>query len=403
MEYREIVDSAIQALKNNLMRTALTMLGIIIGISAVILIYSIGQGAVAFVTDELSSFGTDYFQINPGESQISTFAGSESLTFEDLEAIENDDSLTNIKSVAPVALGSVPVSANGEEEEVTVYGITPEILEILRPDVTDGEFITEDQEEGDERVVAMGSDAVETFFGEDTSPVGETIKINNRTFRVTGVVNSQSALAGGFINNAIFIPIDVMTNEILGERKLMEIDVSVHDPNTINQTIEDVEALLRDRHELDEGDENDFQIQSAQDVLSTVQTITGLLTTMIVAISGISLVVGGVGVMNIMLVSVTERTKEIGLLKAIGAKEKDILTQFLIEAVVMTLIGGVIGILIGISGAFLVSVLFNIPFVVSAPAIVIAVGISTLVGVVFGLYPARKAAKLTPIDALRYE
>lgn len=403
MEYKEIIQSSLQSLRSNIMRTSLTMLGIVIGISAVILIYSIGQGAVAFITNELTSFGTDYFQITPGSSQFSSIAGSDALTFDDVEAIQNDTSLSNIKFVAPFSIATVKVSANGENDEILTYGVTHEAVEILRPDIVEGEFITEDQVLVSDRVVVIGSDVVETFFGEDTQALGETIRIDNRTFRITGVVDSSSALAGGFINNAIFVPINIVTDQISGNDRLQEIDISVYDTDSINQTIEDVETLLRERHDLNEGDENDFQIQSAQDILSTVQTITGLLTSMISAISGISLIVGGVGVMNIMLVSVTERTKEIGLLKAIGAKEKDILNQFLIEAVVMTFIGGVIGILLGIFGAFLISLLFGIPFIVSIPAILLAVGVSTLVGVVFGLYPARKAARLTPIDALRFE
>lgn len=403
MEYKEIFKSAIQALRLNVLRTSLTMLGIIIGITAVILIYSIGQGAVAFITNELSSFGTDFFQINPGTSQISTIAGSESLTFEDLEAIRRDETLTNIKYIAPMSMTSVKVQANGEEDELLTYGSTHEAEDILRPDITYGEFITEEQILANEKVVVIGRDVAEKFFGEDTDPVGETIRINNKVFRVTGVLSSTSVLAGGFLNNSLFIPIDVMVDEITGEESIQEIDISVIDQDSINQTMEDVELLLRDRHGLDEGDENDFQISSARDILSTVQTITGLLTAMIAGISGISLVVGGVGVMNIMLVSVTERTKEIGLLKAIGAKQKDILTQFLMESVVMTLIGGLIGILLGVSGAYLISLVAGIPFVLSVPAILIAVGVSTLVGIVFGLYPARRAAKLSPIDALRYE
>ncbi len=403
MEYKEIFKSAIQALKNNVLRTSLTMLGIIIGITAVILIYSIGQGAVAFITGELASFGTDYFQINPGTSQLSTFAGSKALSFDDLDMIKDDKSLTNIKSVAPFAMTSVKISANGEEKDLLVYGSTHEAAEILRPDIISGEFITEEQELSSEKVIVLGKDTAETFFGVDSSPIGETVRINNKIFRVTGVLSSSSALAGGFINNSVFIPIDVVTKEIVGDEVLQEIDISVHDQNIINQTMEDVETLLRDNHNLKEGDENDFRISSAQDILTTVQTITSLLTAMIAGISGISLVVGGVGVMNIMLVSVTERTKEIGLLKAIGAKQKDILTQFLMESVVMTLIGGLIGIALGITGAFVVSKAANIPFVVSFPAILIAVGVSTLVGIVFGLYPARRAARLSPIDALRYE
>lgn len=403
MDYKEIGKNSFQALRNNKLRTSLTMTGIIIGITAVILIYSIGQGAVAFITNELASFGTDYFQINPGTSQISTFAGSKALTFDDLEAIKSDTSLTNIKMVAPFEMTSVKVSANGEEKDLLIYGTTHETLDILRPDIIDGEFITEEQELTSEKAAVLGKDAAETFFGKDSSPVGETIRINNRTFRVTGILSSSSVLGGGFINNALFIPIDVVSKEIVGEEKLQEIDVSVYDQNSINQTMEDVEILLRDKHNLKEGDENDFRISSAQDILATVHTITSLLTTMIAAISGISLVVGGVGVMNIMLVSVTERTREIGLLKAIGAKQKDILTQFLMESVAMTLVGGVIGIILGTAGAFAVSLVFNIPFVVSISAIVIAVGVSTIVGITFGLYPARKASRLSPIDALRYE
>lgn len=403
MEYSEIVKSALQALRRNVMRTALTMLGIIIGITSVILIYSIGQGAVKFITDELTSFGIDYFQINPGKSQFSTFAGSQSLTFEDLEAIKDDTSLTNIKAVAPLAMASLPVVANGEEEEYIIYGVTPEMLDILRPDVLEGEFITQEQEETSEKVVVMGITASEELFGEDTSPVGESVRIGGNVYQVTGLVESTSVLAGGILNKAVFMPIDVLINDLVGEEKLQEIDISVHDPKQINQTMDDVEAILRDRHNLDETDENDFQLQSAQDMLNTVQTITGLLTAMIVGISGISLVVGGVGVMNIMLVSVTERTREIGLLKAIGAKESDILTQFLVEAMVMTLIGGLIGIILGVGGAFLISIAANIPFVLSIPAIIVAVGVSSLVGIIFGLYPARRAARLSPIDALRHE
>lgn len=403
MDYKELIVSALQALRRNILRTSLTMLGIIIGITSVILIVSIGRGAVAFVTNELTSFGTDYFQINPGTDTFSTLVGSNTLTMADVEAIEKDSSLTNVKQVAPLAMTSKKVYANGDEKLLQVGGITHEMQEILRPDILYGEYLTEESDVGAERVVVLGKEVSETFFGENTDPTGETIRIEDVTFRVIGVSESTSALAGSYLNNAIFAPIDVVITELIGEERIQEIDVSVHDPDQINQTIEDVELLLRDRHDIPEGEENDFQIQSAQDILSTVQTITSLLTTMIAAISGISLLVGGVGVMNIMLVSVTERTREIGLLKAIGAKEKDILTQFLIEAVVMSLCGGVIGIALGIGGAFVVSYFVGIPFVIDFMAVTTAVGVSTLVGVVFGLYPARRASRLSPIEALRYE
>lgn len=404
MDYKELFKTALQALRSNLLRTSLTMIGIIIGITSVILIVSIGQGGVSFITKELSSFGTDYFQINPGTNSFtSSFAGTNTLTLEDVEAIKEDTSLTNVKEVAPIAVFTSTVTANEEEESVTVSGVTHEMLEILKPEIIYGDFLTEETDLSSERVVVLGSETAETFFGEDTDPVGETVRINNTPFRVIGVAKSESALAGGILNKSVYVPINIVFNEFIGADTIQEIDVSVHDENQINQTIEDVEALLRDRHNIEEGEEDDFQIASAQDILSTVQTITSLLTTMIAAISGISLVVGGVGVMNIMLVSVTERTKEIGLLKAIGAKEKDILMQFLIESILMTLSGGIVGIILGVGGAFLVANAFNIPFVVSIPAILIAVGVSAGVGIAFGYYPARKASRMQPIEALRYE
>lgn len=379
------------------------MLGIIIGITSVILIVSIGRGAVAFITNELSSFGTDYFQINPGEDNFSSFAGSNTLRLDDVEAIRKDTSFTNINKVVPMAIASTVVSANGEEDSINATGTTSEMFEILRPEMIYGEFLSIENDITSERVVVLGSEAAETFFGEETDPVGERVRINNSPFRVIGVAKSESALAGNVLNNSVYLPINVVFNEIIGEEKIQEIDISVHDENQINQTMEDVEVLLRDRHNIEEDEPNDFQMTSAQDILTTVQTITGLLTTMIAAISGISLVVGGVGVMNIMLVSVTERTKEIGLLKAIGAKERDILTQFLIEAVVMTLVGGVIGIILGVGGAYLIAQAVNIPFVLDIGAILIAVAVSSAVGIIFGYYPAKRAAKLSPIDALRHE
>jgi putative ABC transport system permease protein len=403
MDFKELIASSIASLRANILRTSLTMLGIVIGISSVILIVSIGQGAVTFVTNELSAFGTNVITINPGEGAFSGVAGADSLTEGDVEAIEDDPSLTNIKTVVPNAVSTVRAEANGENANVTIFGSTAQIEDVIAPDIIEGEFFTNEQAQNNENVAVVGVDTAEEFFGEGSSVVGETIRLNNRRFRIVGVARSESALAGGFFNSAVYVPIGIVKDNFPGGDRIQEIDVIVNDPDLINQTIEDIEILLRDRHNIDEGEDDDFVVSSFQDVLSTVQTITNLLTLMVAGISAISLVVGGVGVMNIMLVSVTERTKEIGLLKSIGAKEKDILTQFLIESMVMTFSGGVIGVFIGISGAFAISLLVGIPFTLSFIAIFAAVGVSTLVGLVFGLYPARRAAQLNPIDALRYE
>jgi len=403
MQIAEVIQSAKKSLRSDPLRTGLTMLGIIIGISSVILISSIGQGAVAFITEELSVFGTNYFQIAPGANAFSSFAGSSSpLTTDDVEAIRSAN-IPNVQTIAPFAFYNGKIASDFEETNALVYGLTSEAQLILKPEIVYGEFFTASDDDSNARVTVLGVDVAEELFGQDTNPVGESIRIDTIRFRVIGVTQASGALTAGFFNSAINVPLPVMINELTGVDELVEIDISVIDEDQLNQTIDDVETFLADYRDFEEGEELDFNIQSFKDSLATVQTVTGLLTAIVAGISAISLLVGGIGVMNIMLVTVTERTKEIGLLKAIGAKENDILVQFLVEAVTLSVAGGVIGIIIGVVGAYGISLLANIPFVVSVPTVLLAVAVSSLVGIVFGLYPARQAAKLNPIDALRYE
>lgn len=404
MDINELFLSALQSLKTNSLRTLLTMLGIVIGISSVILIFSIGQGAVAYVNHELSMFGTNFFQINPGNNAISSIMGSmKTITVDDVDAIRKDTSLTNIDSVGAFVTTTTTVTANNIDRAYLIYGMSPEIIDLLKPKMTEGEFYTPEDNLESQRVAVLGKQVKEAFFGTEAQAIGEKIKIGQRTFKVVGVASSGSVLFGSFFDSAIFIPLNVALHQMEGNLSIREVDVSVKNTALMNDTINQVTELLRDRHNLKAGEENDFITASAEDALSTVETITNVLTLIISAIGAISLVVGGVGVMNIMLVSVTERTREIGLLKAIGAQEKDILTQFLIEAVVMTGIGGILGIVLGIFGAGIVSLIVGIPLVVNPVSIIVAVAVSMLVGIAFGLYPAQRAARLSPIDALRYE
>jgi len=401
MELREILQSAIQSLRTNALRSSLTMLGIIIGITAVILISSVGQGAVAFISNELSSFGTNFFSINAGGDFVSTISGGgEPLTIKDAEAIE-DANIQNIESIAPFSFTSKVVSADGESVRVSVYGMTVEAQDLLQPNLIYGDLLSEDDRNS--RVVVLGSEIVEDLFGEDTNPVGESVKIDDIRFVVIGVSQSGGTLFGSFFNTAVNIPLETLHNEIEGNDELTEIDISVKNTNLLNETMDEVEIVLRDHRNIDDDEEIDFGLTSFTAALETFSTITTLLTVFIAGISSISLLVGGIGVMNIMLVSVTERTKEIGLLKALGAKRRDILAQFLIESAVLTTLGGFVGVLLGVGGTFLISYVTGIPFIISIPWILLAVSISTLVGVVFGIYPARKAASLQPIDALRFE
>jgi len=404
MNWRELFSSAITSLRSNILRTSLTMLGIIIGISSVILIYSIGQGAIKFVNNELSLFGTNFFQLNPGSGILDSLSGSATeITLDDVEAIKKDSSITNVERVGAFTMSYTVISANDLEKSVLIYGMSPEVGEMLKPIMRYGEFYTEKENLDAERVVVIGKRVGETFFGKDANPVGERIKIDNKSFRIVGVASSGSVLFGSFYDDAFFIPLNTAMNEVSGKHSIREVDIQVKDVRYMNDTINQVIALMRDRHNLKEGDENDFRVLSATDALSIVENITGTLTLIISAISAISLIVGGVGVMNIMLVSVTERTKEIGLLKAIGAREKDILVQFMIEAIVISLIGGAVGVLAGVGGALVVSVLFGIPFASSVFSILLALAVSTGVGLLFGIYPAKRAAALSPIEALKYE
>lgn len=401
MKPKEILQSAIQALRTNALRSSLTMLGIIIGITSVILISSVGQGTVAFISNELSSFGTNFFSVNPGSDMVSTMSGGgEPITTKDVDAIE-DANIPNIETIAPFSFTSRVVSANGQSVRVSIYGMTSEAQALLKPNMIYGDFLSADDDNS--RVVVLGSDTVEELFGQDTDPVGESVKIADIRFIVIGVSKSGGSLFGSFFNTAVNIPLDILQKQITGDDKIIEIDISVKNTDLLNETMDEVELVLRDHRNIKDDEDADFTLVSFTAALDTLETVTTLLTVFIAGISAISLLVGGIGVMNIMLVSVTERTKEIGLLKAIGAKRKDILAQFLIESAVMTTIGGIVGIFLGVSGTFLIAIVANIPFVISIPWILLAVSISTSVGVLFGIYPAKKAADLLPIDALRYE
>jgi len=401
MQYQELFIAAITALKGNLLRTLLTMLGIIIGIASVILIIALGDGATQSITGQLASFGTNTIFIIPGSSeQRSQPVQVQSLILKDAQAIGE---LPNVAYIAPFVSKATQASANGEKDNVTVQGVGADYAPIQSLEMAQGEFISKDNEESLSRVAVLGAEVMTKLFGEGAQPVGQTVKIDNRSFRVIGVLQEKDANITSNPNTAIYIPVTTAMKILLGTDHIFGMMLQATDSELVNQTSEDITSLLIDRHDITEGEANDFTVRTSAQALATIGSVTGLLTALLAGIAGISLLVGGIGIMNIMLVTVTERTREIGLLKAIGAKRSDILTQFLIEALVLTLVGGAVGMGIGILLAFIITSIAKIPFVISPVAILLAVGVSSIVGIVFGYYPANKAAKLAPIDALRHE
>ena len=406
MSYRELIASALTALKSNVLRTLLTMLGIIIGIASVILIVSLGAGATQTITNQISSFGTNLVVVIPGSISQGGGAGIasiKSLTPEDGEAILKSGRVVNVAALSPLVSKPTKAVAGGVDVQTTVQGVAASYQTIQTVDIVQGEFLTQDHEQGLARVAVLGSDIATDLFGEGAEPVGKSIKLDNRSFRVIGVAAPKGGSPISNPDESVYIPYTTAMKILLGQNHVQTLMVQAEDPKLIEQTMEDINTLLVERHKIADGDDPDFSLRSSKDALATLDTVTGLLTALLAGIAGISLLVGGIGIMNIMLVTVTERTKEIGLLKAIGAKRRDILTQFLIESVVLTLVGGSIGIVLGISLAYIITSIVNIPFIVQPFSIVLAVGVSAAVGIGFGLYPAQRAAKLSPIEALRYE
>jgi putative ABC transport system permease protein len=403
MHIFELILSALTALRSNLLRTALTMLGIIIGIASVILIISLGQGATASITDQISTLGTNTIFIIPGGQQRGPNAvgSTDSLSLEDSRTIK--EQIQTVSAVSATVSQSYNVAANSQNLNVSVNGVEPDYSEINTIEIEQGTFLTEENIEGNSRVAVVGPEVVTELYGEGAEVIGEKIKIDSRSFRIIGVTKAKGS--SGFANpdKSIYIPITTQMRVLMGQNYVGSITAFARETDEVDETMKSIETLLLEEHNITDEKLKDFQVRSSQNAISTVSNVLGVLTALLTAVAAISLVVGGIGIMNIMLVTVTERTKEIGLLKSIGAKRKDILTQFLIESVVLTVVGGIIGMLIGIGLAYIIAKAVNIPFIVGFNAIAISMGVSSVVGIVFGMYPAQRAAKLNPIEALRFE
>ncbi len=402
MRFREAVALALEMLGINHVRTTLTMLGVVIGVAAIILLVSLGEGATAYITRELTGLGTNLLIITPGKTQTSggfhppIASTVRKLTYDDAVALRRRGTL--LTDVVPLVLGTGKIRNQGVARDTTVLGITPEFQRVRNLYVEFGQFVSEDDVEGRRRAVVLGRTVKRELFGEE-NPLGSFVTLADSRYRVIGIMQRKGMSLGFDVDDLVFIPVK-SAQDLFDTDRLFEILVSVGSPEDINRAIQQVKDLLIRRH----GNREDFTVTSQGAILSAFTTILNILTAALGGIAGISLLVGGIGIMNIMLVSVRERTREIGIRKAVGARRRDILGQFLLESVVLSTLGGILGILVGVGGAKALSLLFvYLPTRVSLWSVLLAFGFSAAVGVFFGVYPARRAAHLDPIQALRYE
>ncbi len=413
---------ALRGIFANRLRSTLTILGVIIGIASVIALSSVGEGSKQSIEERLGSLGADMLTVNSGAGgglmggiTIGMFGRSsdnaQTLTFEDALAIENSPSVTAISVVAPESSTNVTVTGGGENIKAQVTGVTPEYLEATNKTVAEGNFITQTDVDTTASVAVLGSGVAEDLFGE-TNPVGQTIKIDKRKYTVAGVMESESGFMGS--NNSVFVPITSVMNRLNpnrtteGDHIISSIALKTVDDSQNDLAIAQVSQVLRDEHRIAPGDKDDFNVSSMQDMEDVLTETSDTLTMLLTITAAIALLVAGLGIMNIMLVSVTERTREIGIRKAVGAKRRNILTQFLAEATSISVVGGLIGIVAGIGASKLLSGSITMNFstvetVITPNIIIIAFFVAIGVGIVAGVYPAFRASRLNPIDALRYE
>jgi putative ABC transport system permease protein len=403
MDFIESFKMATSTLVANKMRSSLTMLGIIIGNASVITMVGVGQGAKNLASEQFESLGPNVIFIVPGseEERRTTFNRPQTLVWEDAIAIA--EQVPSVKEVAPQINANQLITYRNSNANEQVVGTTPEYLTTRSFVVDRGRFFSDLDIQRNQRVVVLGSEIAEKFFAQQ-NPLGKKIRVKNTNLEVIGVLESKGAFLGDNQDRTVYVPLTTMASQIVGKTSpygtgVSFISIAAKDEDSIRAAKLQIENLLRLRHQI--IGEDDFSVRTQKDVLEIVGTITSGLTVLLAAIAGISLLVGGIGVMNIMLVAVTERTKEIGLRKAIGAKSKDILWQFLIEATILSAAGGVIGTMVGITGIVIVGAVSPLAPTISLGAIVLAVGVSGAIGLSFGVFPAKAAAQLDPIVALR--
>jgi putative ABC transport system permease protein len=413
MDIFESINSAWQMIVRSKLRSFLTMLGIIIGIASVMIVLSVGESVQELILDEIRTIGSDLLVVLPGASEeggppsaIFGTVAITSLKYKDGEAIIKNN-IPYIKSLAMFASGSDIISVNNIKKGITFYGTTSSYTDVQNSSIENGRFFTKEEEVNNARVVVLGSKISNEIFGEE-NPIGKKIKIRKTNFKIIGVLKEKGGSLIQSQDNDVFIPISTVQNIILGIDHISLIRMKIDDVENIDKAKESVENILRDRHNIKNFESGDFTITSTAQALDTISLITDALRFFLVAVAAMSLVVGGFGIMNIMLATVQERTKEIGIRKAVGAKSSEIVRQFLVESVTITFISGIIGIIVGSLVLILISIAVNAfdyswKLIISPFSIFLGCGFSIAMGLIFGISPAKKAASLDAIESLRYE
>jgi putative ABC transport system permease protein len=406
MLIKDIFSETYSNLFGNKVRSGLTMLGIVIGISSVIVLVGVGQGATQSITSSISSLGSNMLTISAGAARNAGpasggFGSATTLTEDDADALKEE--MTYAAAIAVNLSGRYQVTYQGNNTNTSITGTEPGYASIKTIEMSSGTFITDQNISSYSKVAVLGPDVAETLFGENVDPIGLTIKINKIQFKVIGITQSKGGSGSSNDDEAIYVPLSTMQRFLAGKTSISNIYVEATDADSIDFAKQEATSILLTQHGIASEADADFNVLSQADLVSSLSSTTSTLTLLLGAIAGISLLVGGIGIMNMMLTTVTERTKEIGLRKAIGAKNADISIQFLVEATMMTFIGGTIGVLLGWGIAEGVTRAGLVTSVVTLPSVALAFGVATLIGIIFGFYPARKAARLRPIDALKYE